>query len=127
MIVLDTHAWIWLASDPDQLGSAGRKAIGRDRSRGIAAISCWEVAMLAARGRIELDRDPVTWMDDSLRAEDIELLPLTPAVAVASAHLGAFHGDPADRLIVATALTHGAVLITKDERIREQGLVKILW
>lgn len=127
MIVLDTHAWIWLASDPDQLGSAARKAIGRDRSRGIAAISCWELAMLVARRRIELDRDPVTWMDDSLRAEDIELLPLTPAVAVASAHLEAFPGDPADRMIVATALTYGAVLVTKDERIREQGLVKTLW
>ena len=127
MIVLDTHAWIWLASDPARLGGAARKAIGRERSRGIAAISCWEVAMLAARGRIELDRDPITWMDDSLRAEDIELFPLTPAVAVASAQLGAFRGDPADRMIVATALTHGAVLITKDERIREQGLVKTLW
>ena len=127
MIVLDTHAWIWLVSDPDKLGNAGRKAIGRDRSRGIAAISCWEVAMLAARGRIELDRDPVTWMDDALEAEDIELLPLTPAVAVASAQLGKFHGDPADRLIVATALTHGAVLITRDERIRDLDLVKTLW
>ncbi len=126
-MVLDTHAWIWLASDPHRLGSAARTAIGRDRSRGVAAISCWEVAMLAARGRIELDRDPVTWMDDSLRAEDIELLPLTPAVAVASTQLGAFQGDPADRLIVATALTHGAVLVTRDEGIRKLGLVKTLW
>ncbi len=83
--------------------------------------------MLAARGRIELDRDPVTWMDDSLRAEDIELLPLTPAVAVASTQLGAFQGDPADRLIVATALTQGAVVVTRDERIRKLGLVKTLW
>jgi PIN domain nuclease of toxin-antitoxin system len=127
VIVLDTHAWIWLVSDPDQLGSAARKAIASDRSRGIAAISCWEVAMLAARGRIELDRDPVRWMDDAMAAEDIELLPLTPAVAVASAQLGRFHGDPADRLIVATALTHGAALVTKDERIRKIDLVKTVW
>lgn len=127
MILLDTHAWIWLASDPDRLGSGARKAIRSDRSRGVAAISCWEIAMLAARGRIELDRDPVTWMDDALEAEEIELLPLTPAVAVASAELGNFHGDPADRLIVATALTHGAVLITKDERIRELKIVRTLW
>jgi PIN domain nuclease of toxin-antitoxin system len=127
VIVLDTHAWIWLVSDPDQLGSAARRAIERDRSRGIAAISCWEVAMLAARGRIELDRDAVSWMDDALEAEELELLPLTPAVAVASAQLGEFHGDPADRMIVATALTHGAVLVTKDERIRALKLVKTVW
>ena len=127
MILLDTHAWIWLASDPDRLGEGARKAIAADRSRGVAAISCWEVAMLAARGRIELDRDPVTWMEDSLRAEDIELLPLTPAVAVASAQLESFHGDPADRLIVATALADGAVLVTKDEKIRDCGIVKTVW
>ncbi len=127
MILLDTHAWIWLASDPDRLGSGARKAIRSDRSRGVAAISCWEIAMLAGRGRIELDRDPVTWMEDSLLAEEIELLPLTPAVAVASAHLGSFHGDPADRLIVATALTYGAHLVTKDERIRELRVVKTIW
>lgn len=127
MIVLDTHAWIWLASDPGRLGRAAAKAIRAARSRGVAAISCWEIAMLVAIDRIELDRGPVSWMDGSLRAEGIELLPLTPAVAVASAQLGALHGDPADRLIVATALTHGAVLVTKDERIRGSGLVKTVW
>jgi len=127
MILLDTHAWIWLTSDPDRLGKAARSAIQRERSRAIAAISCWEVAMLAARRRIELDRDPVSWMEDSLRAEDIELLPLTPAVAVASAQLESFHGDPADRLIVATALAHGALLVTKDEDIIASRIVKTIW
>jgi PIN domain nuclease of toxin-antitoxin system len=83
--------------------------------------------MLAARGRIELDRDPATWMEDALRSANIELLPLTPPVAVVSAQLGAFHGDPADRLIVATALTHGAVLITKNEKIRQADVVKTVW
>lgn len=127
MIVLDTHAWIWLLSDPDQLGRAGRAALRRDRVRGVAAISCWEVAMLASRGRITLDRDPVAWMEDALAAERLELLPLTPAVAAASAVLADFHGDPADRLIVATALTHGATLLTRDERIRQSGAVKTVW
>jgi PIN domain nuclease of toxin-antitoxin system len=127
VILLDTHAWIWLVSDSEQLGSAARKALQRDRSRAVAAISCWEVAMLAARGRIDLDRDAVTWMDEALRGHRVELLPLTPALAVASAQLGTFHVDPADRLIVATALTHGAVLVTRDEKIRNAGIVKTVW
>ena len=127
MIVLDTHAWIWLTDDPDRLGPRARSAIRAARSKGVAAISCWEVAMLAARGRIELDRDPVAWMEQSLQAEDIELLPLTPAVAAASIHFESFHGDPADRLIVATALTHGAALVTKDARIAEAGILKTVW
>jgi PIN domain nuclease of toxin-antitoxin system len=127
VIILDTHAWIWLLSDPGQLGSEAQRVLRKSRSKGIAAISCWEVAMLVARGRIELDRDPVAWMDDALRSAGIDLLPLTPAVAVASAQLGMPHGDPADRLIVATALTHGAVLVTKDERIRQAGIVHSVW
>ena len=127
MIVLDTHAWIWAASAPDRLGREARRLLGRDRARGVAAISCWEVATLAARGRIELDRDPVAWLEGALEEVEADLLPLTPAVAAASAQLGDFHGDPADRLIVATALTHGAVLLTKDERIREFGAVRTAW
>lgn len=83
--------------------------------------------MLAALGRIGLDRDPVAWMEDSLRAEGLELLPLTPAVVAASAALRDAHGDPADRLIVATALTHGASLVTRDRRIRELAAVRTIW
>jgi PIN domain nuclease of toxin-antitoxin system len=127
VIVLDTHAWIWAASDPTRLGREARRILARDRARGVAAISCWEVAVLVARGRIELDRDPVTWMEDALAGLGVDLLPLTPAVAAASAQLAGFHGDPADRLIVATALTHGAVLVTKDDRIRGHRVVRTAW
>lgn len=127
MILLDTHAWIWAVSAPTRLGRDGRRLLARDRARGVAAISCWEVATLAARGRIELDRDPVAWMEEALLEAGADLLPLTPAVAAASAQLGDFHGDPADRLIIATALTHGAILVTKDERIREFGAVRTAW
>jgi len=126
-MVLDTHAWIWLTADPDRLGREARRALRGRQARGVAAISCWEVAALAERGRIALDRDPVDWLDEALRAGRVELLPLTPAVAVTSTTLGALPGDPADRLIVATALTHGATLVTRDERIRASGLVKTLW
>jgi PIN domain nuclease of toxin-antitoxin system len=127
VIVLDTHVWIWLASDPERLSEPARRAIKRSKGMGIAAISCWELAMLAVRRRIELDRDPLAWIEDSLEASEIELLPLTPAIAVASAQLADFHGDPADRLIVATALTSGASLVTKDDRIASSGQIDVIW
>jgi PIN domain nuclease of toxin-antitoxin system len=83
--------------------------------------------MLAARGRIALDRDPVTWLEEALEAAAAELVPLTPTIAAASAVLRDFRGDPADRLIVATALTQGATLVTRDERIRTHAAVETVW
>ena len=126
MIVLDTHAWLWLASDPDKLGKSARHALRGSRPRGVAAVSGWEIAALAARGRIELDDSPVRWMEGSLAREGVELLPLTPAEAALSSKLGALR-DPFDRLIVGTAMVYSADLVTADERISGAKLVRTIW
>lgn len=127
MIVLDTHAWLWWLSDPDRLGRAAIKRIqGSDRI-GIAAVSCFEVAAAVAKGRITLDRGTLEWLQQALSAPRVELLPLTPAVAVKATILGRFHGDPADRLIAATAILESAVLVTKDQRIRKYEAVSTIW
>jgi PIN domain nuclease of toxin-antitoxin system len=128
LILLDTHAWIWWVSDPDRLGKKAARAIRSSRSLGIAAISCWEVATLVEKGRIRLDRSPLDWIEDSLRLPGVELFPLTPAVAVRAAQLGPdFPGDPADRLIAATALVQSAPLVTKDERLRDIAMLPTVW
>ena len=128
MIVLDTHAWLWWASDPSQLGRLASHEIDRAKQVGIPAICCLEVAGLAARGRIELNRSTLGWLRDALGAERVELLPLTPAVAVKAVDLRrAFPGDPADRLIVATAILESGLLVTKDERIRQFAGVRTVW
>jgi PIN domain nuclease of toxin-antitoxin system len=128
MIMLDTHAWIWWASDPDRLSKKALEAVDAAPRLAVAAISCWEFAMLVERGRITVDRNPVDWMEQSFNDLAIELLPLTPVVAVRSTQLGrGFHGDPADRQIVATSLVHSASLVTKDERIRDFKPVDTIW
>ena len=128
MIVLDTHAWIWWASDPDRLSQKALKTIDTAGRLAVAAISCWEFAMLVEKGRIAVDRNPVDWMEQSFDDLGIELLPLTPVVAVRSAQLGrGFDGDPADRQIVATSLVHSASLITRDEKIRDFKPVETIW
>jgi PIN domain nuclease of toxin-antitoxin system len=125
--VLDTHAWLWWLSEPDQLGRAAIKRIqGSDRI-GIAAVSCFEVAAAVAKGRVTLDRGTLEWLRQALSAPRVELLPLTPAVAVKATMLGRFHGDPADRVIVATAILESAVLVTKDQRIRKYEAVSTIW
>lgn len=126
MIVLDTHAWFWLVAAPDNLSEASAAAIDESDALGVAAISCWEVAMLVEKGRVEIDRPVQRWLEDALTSVGALLLPLDPAVAALAARLS-LHGDPADRIIVATAINAGATLVTKDHKIRSSGLVSTVW
>ncbi len=127
MILLDTHAWLWWISDPGRLGKNALRRIEATDRLGIAAVSCFEVAAAVARGRISLDRAPLEWLQQALTLPRVELLPLTPAVAVKATHLGSFHGDPADRLIVATTILESATLVTKDRRLRAYSAVETVW
>ena len=128
MIVLDTHAWIFLVSDPTALGKNASKAIRGAKRKAISAISCLEFAMLVEKKRITVTHDPLDWIAQSLVAHDLEILPLTPAVCVQATRLGhGFHGDPADRIIVATTLLESATLLTRDAKIREYPAVPSLW
>ena len=128
MIVLDTATWIWRASDPKRLSTKARRAIDEAERAFVSAISVWEVAMLVARRRIQLDRSVEQWVDIALALPTIQLAPLEPAIAVRSTKLpGEFHSDPADRMIVATALENGASVVTPDERIRSYPHVQCIW
>jgi PIN domain nuclease of toxin-antitoxin system len=128
VIVLDTAAWIWRASDPERLTTRVRRAIDEADRVLVSAISVWEVAMLVARRRIQLDRAVEQWVSIALALPKVQLAPLDPAIAVRSTKLpGEFHPDPADRIIVATALESGAIVITPDERIRSYPHVQSAW
>lgn len=128
MIILDTHVWLWWWSkDRKRLTLAVRKAIDGAEEIGIAAISCWEVAMLDRRGRIALDRDVRVWIAQSLRADRVRFLDLTPEISVGAARLLWDNKDPADRLIVATAMIHRASVVSKDERIRRFQPANAIW
>lgn len=129
MVVLDTHAWIWWTADPERLSPAARAAADEADSVGIAAISCWELGMLALRGRITLDRDPARWVRQALARPGVVALPLGPKIAVAAALLEGegLNGDPADRMIYATARDAGAKLVTRDRRLREFDLRATIW
>lgn len=130
MVVLDTHVWLWWLATPEKLSRAAREAIDAADEIGIAAISAWEVAMLADRGRIELDRPAVRWIRDALAADPrIVALSLTVPLAAEAAQLGndGMHGDPADRFIYATARDRRATLITRDEALRAFDPDRTLW
>jgi len=128
VILLDTHAWIFMVDDPKRLGQAARRAIAKADRLGIAAVSMWELALLVEKGRLSLDRDLGEWIRDALGQPRVELLPMT-AFVVATAHQlrGALDGDPGDRLIVATAMVEAVKLVTGDGRIGDSGIVPVVW
>lgn len=128
MIVLDTHAWLWWTSAPERLSGRARRALEEAAEIGLATISCWETAMLAARGRISLDRPVSAWIAQALAQPRLAALPLTAELALAAGLLDdRFPGDPADRMIYATARANRAGLVTKDAAIRAYDPRLTIW
>jgi PIN domain nuclease of toxin-antitoxin system len=126
VIVADTHAWVWWAADNHLLSRPARRALITTGTVGIAAITLWEIAMLVEKKRLALDREVLSWLQDAISKTRVVVLPLTPQVAVSATTIPHFR-DPSDRLIAATALTHGVPLVTKDERIQRSGVVATIW
>lgn len=83
----------------------------------LAAISLWEVAMLESKGRLKLGQPCGEWLKLTQRKTGVMIAPLDAEIAALSCAIPGFHGDPADRLIVATAIHHGATLLTEDDQI----------
>ena len=122
MILLDTHVWRWWVDRDPKLSEEHRVVIQaalRDQSGlGVSVFSCWEIGMLVAKGRIRLRLSSNTWITEALAPAGIDALSLTPAIAPASSNLpGEIHGDPADRIIVATARAYNARLLTADAKL----------
>ena len=120
-LVLDTHIFLWLMNGDDELSSQEKSIILKSTEEGsiaISAISLWEISMLHARQRLLFTQPYLNWIKRSLDAPGIVLCPLTPEIAVESASLpGSFHGDPADRIIVATTRILSVPLMTRDKKI----------
>ena len=132
-LLLDTHALIWLAEGSQELSPESRRTIDDYAAKDglvVSAISFWEVAMLDNRGRIALSSPIQAWRVFILNAPEISEVPVDGATAIESRRLpGELHGDPADRLLVATARSYGYRLATRDRRLLDYGAqnyVKVL-
>ena len=129
-LLLDTHIWLWWLLGQPELAPKERDALdalaAAGTPPGLSAISLWEAQMLAAKGRLKIDVPLTHWLPTAVAAESVTLLPMDVAVILALDRLPAgFHGDPADRIIVATARTHGLPLATRDANIRRSRAVKV--
>ena len=124
--MLDTHTWVWLFSAPDRLSRRALDAVESADLVFVPAIACWELALLTARGRVAVSIPLPRWFDEAFADPRFRLAPLTPAIAIRAAELDWKHRDPADRLIVATAIELGAPLLTRDERIQSSALTGLV-
>jgi PIN domain nuclease of toxin-antitoxin system len=129
-LLLDTHFWIWWLTPRSPLKPAERNALDAAAEAGgvcLAAISLWEAQLLHSKQRLQLPLPFPDWLSRATESRVLTVLPLDRDVVIAVDSLPArFHGDPADRLIVATARTHGIPLTTRDRAIRRSRTAK-LW
>jgi PIN domain nuclease of toxin-antitoxin system len=119
VILLDTHVALWFTTDSSLLGKRSQRIADQALSAGrlaVSAVSFWEIALLVAKHRLR-SIDSAAKTRQLMLGAGLAELPLTGDIAILAVELEAIHGDPADRFIAATAIAHGAMLITADERL----------
>ena len=119
MLLLDTHVLVWLDEGSSRLGKTALQIINESLTAGqlgVATISFWEIAMLVEKQRLVMRTELDVWRSDLLQTGLLEI-PLRGTTAIRAGQLQLFHGDPADRMIVVSAIENGATLMTADEKI----------
>jgi PIN domain nuclease of toxin-antitoxin system len=129
LLILDTHAWVWWVGETGDLSPAASEAIAAADRIGVCAISCWEVAMLVARGRLELDSEVEAWVAAALAMPRVDEVRLDARTATRAGCLGrdGFPGDPADRIIYTTARELGVRLVSRDQEITGFDPARVVW
>lgn len=120
-LLLDTHVWVWLEADPDRLGRAARTRIEQASRTGtlwVSVMSVWEIGMLVAKDRIRPAMPVDEWVRQATLTPGMQMLGMIPDIALESTRLpDATHGDPIDRMLMASARVHNLTLMTADEKI----------
>ncbi|MBI5863986.1 MAG: type II toxin-antitoxin system VapC family toxin [Planctomycetes bacterium] len=119
MILLDTHVWVWwIQGDPRVASCAPILDAAPAEAVIVSAISCWEVAVLHARGKLVFDCPLDSWFDAAIRAAGVRIADVNAQIAVESTRIPDWpHRDPADRILVATARFLGCDFVTEDTKI----------
>jgi PIN domain nuclease of toxin-antitoxin system len=131
VILLDTHTLLWWVNDPTTLSNPAIKSIDAavmSKSVHVSCISSWEIALLVERGRLRLALDVRDWISRCEALPFLTFVSVSNAIAIESVRLPDFpYADPADRIIAATALSLGALMVTKDDKLRNYPYLKTIW
>ncbi|MGC9452242.1 MAG: type II toxin-antitoxin system VapC family toxin [Oceanipulchritudo sp.] len=128
MVLLDTHAFVWLVSDQTKLSKAARKVLaGALQSAAISIVTAWEIGLLCKRGRLQLPLSPADYISRALHQHNIQELPLDRELIFRAVALPDLHNDPFDRILVATAQVFRMPLISKDRMLAQYPDVEVIW
>ena len=126
-LLLDTHVWAWSLVEPERLGAEARAALADpDNELWLSPISAWELALLIVRGRLQVDRPAVDWVEEALSRIPLREAALNHAVALRSRRISLPHQDPADRFLAATAIVYELTLATADQRLIDGAACPVL-
>lgn len=128
MLLLDTHALIWLATDLSQLTETAKSTIRFHASElYVSAITALEISMLTQCGKLDWGKKPLARFERALEHHCVKQMVVDCEIAWQSARLPQLHRDPFDRIIIATAQAHGMTILTKDRTIPTYPKVKAVW
>lgn len=117
MILIDTHVLVWFATGQRWLGARSKALIEQDEAPCVSAMTFWELSMLTGKGRLAFELPLHRWFETTLSGSNIAEVPVTGQIGLDAGALTGIHGDPCDRLIIATARSLGCTLLTADEAI----------
>jgi PIN domain nuclease of toxin-antitoxin system len=124
-MILDTCALLWLASGDKKLSRSALKEINEASAVYVSAISGFEIAIKAAKGKLKLPNPPQEWFEKVIEHHGLAVLPLDLNVCIAAAQLPPIHDDPCDRFIIATAMLNDLVVVTTDGHFEKYGVTVI--
>lgn len=128
MILLDTHAFVWLASTPERLSEAARAAIRRNVSTlHVSVVSVWEIALLCRKRRLRLSLPPEQFVEEAVAHLQVIEIPLTRRSALCSVNLPPLHNDPFDRVLIAECRLNRCPLISADQVISRYPDLDVIW
>lgn len=126
-LLLDTHVWIWLLTDPDRLGTPARTAlVAPDNQLHLSSASTWEISVKAAAGRLEVDGSPEELLQEAIVTSGVLPLPIEHSHALQAGRLPRHHRDPFDRMLVAQAQVERLTLVSADRQFADYD-VEVLW
>lgn len=128
MLLLDTHAFVWLASDTNKLSDAAKAAIQKESgSLFISGITGLEITLASKRNRLILPVDPNIFIRKAMLQHGIRQIPVTVEIGSISFSLPDIHNDPFDRIIIATAQFHESSIVSKDSIIQQYPGIEVIW